>query len=299
MSISCASALLLFLLSWWSWHLPLVGAIATSIILFATIFAFSRSLYAGTSIVLWELVIGSFGHELGNVMLFHVPPLRMGLCGIAMVAMLVACMKQENRKILWSAPLFLRASFLAVIVAVASGAMIGLMQHGFLEAMNDANAYAYFLLAPLFLLALRTEDEAKRYWSIVAGGVIATSILTIFLALYFTHGATANITSDVYRWIRDFGFGELTPNDSGFVRVFLQSQFWGALLFVGLLTAQAQKKISPMDVLLALCFLLMILSQSRTLWSGIAVACIAGLLCFVFQKKTCQQLHICVVHRIQ
>lgn len=283
--ISSTSALLLFILSWWSWHVPLVGTIATLAFFLATIFAFSRSLTLGTSMILWELVIGSFGHELSFHLGEHTLPIRLGMFVIAAIVMLIALVKKKQWSSLLRLPVTVRWPFAVFILCIIYGILLGIMHHGWSATLADANAYAYFLLAPLFLLSLHTDDDRKYLWSIVAGGVIATSLLTIFLALYFTDGHTANISSDVYRWIRDFGFGELTPYNTGFVRVFLQSQFWGALLFVMLLISQTQKKISAADGLLVLCFLLLILSQSRTIWSAITAACVAALICLVLQKK--------------
>lgn len=288
---ACAAMLMSFAVH----RLPSVQGVAALALVAVGTFCYRRSFATGTAVILAELVAGSLGRSF--VLPWGGVSVRMLLFAIALAATLVHLIR--HRATARVAPTPVTVAFGLVTVAVGWGIVRGLALHPLGAVVADANAYLYLLLAPTFLIALREEADRRMLLSVLLGAATAVAVQTLAVFFLATQGLIPTTTHPLYKWIRDAGFGELTPGAGGFARIFLQSHLWSAvtvLLAPGLyVLARAAKKDTTGDPTLGNRFLVetsavlsaavLFISLSRSFWLSTAGAAVLGILLVVLRRN--------------
>jgi len=135
--------------------------------------------------------------------------------------------------------------------------------------------------------AARLTSPINTILQIFTACILWLSFKTLFLLFAFSHNITS-ITSELYRWTRVTGVGEITQMQGGFYRIFFQSHIFvliGLFVFILLLTQIVNQKdkynkknISYYLLLITLLLSIILISFSRSFWVGL----IAGLLFYYF-----------------
>jgi len=145
--------------------------------------------------------------------------------------------------------------------------------------------------------AARLTSPINTILQIFTACILWLSFKTLFLLFAFSHNITS-ITSELYRWTRVTGVGEITQMQGGFYRIFFQSHIFiliGLFVFILLLTKiinkeeENDKKLiisSPAIalaaagyfLLLTLLLSIVLISFSRSFWVGLII----GLLIYWF-----------------
>ncbi len=248
-------------------------------------FVFSlQKLQYGLAIVAAELAIGSKGHLFSLGVGEHDIGVRIGIFAALFLAWIVYCIKKAIYK-KSDCCMLLRSSWAPwyglVGIAAVIGIAIGMVRSTPLGAVYmDANAWVFFLLAPVVWDAVRSREQ----FSLVAKTFIAASAvrITTILALFYVMGHKGfgfDVIYSVYRWARTTGLAEITQFDFNVSRVFLQSQIYDAILLCVLasvfaLLIKSRKTLSRIDLMaLALGVITsLILSFSRSYWIAVLIS---------------------------
>lgn len=91
----------------------------------------------------------------------------------------------------------------------------------------DMNAYIFLLAWPVIYLLWRGRDHREVLFHIIAAAAIILALKSWILVVLF--GQDYSWLTSVYRWVRNTGVGEIVPINSDIMRVFMQSQVYGAL----------------------------------------------------------------------
>ncbi|TAL19689.1 hypothetical protein EPN90_02780 [Patescibacteria group bacterium] len=281
-SLALFGTLVVYLISFLGSRNTLAEIIWLSAILIITAFGRWRSLIFVTSLVVVELVAGSLGR------LFAFPSglsLREGLFAIALLATLLRLWRNPD-ELAYLRQHILKWPFLFLAAVIIWGILRGLTLHPFRLVIADANAYGYFLLLPAFLLAYREEKNRELLFSTILGATTAAALLTLFELYIFTHGWNEPFLGAQYKWVRDFGLGEITRAPGGFYRVFFQAHFWNFIVFIwspalivshlGNIRAN-DSKVWWLFVPAALSAAALFVSFSRTFWLAAGLAALLGL----------------------
>ncbi len=269
--------LLLFLslevVSFFTFSFPELRTITAVAFLIIFLIIALRNLSLALLILLAELIIGSQGYllavELGGFSL----SLRVGMWLVVMAAFCwdllynfsdyLYQLKNKNNQY------FIGGILVLILWGVVRGLAGG---NDFANLFFDANNWFYFFLA---LPLLRFNKAYWNYtWQVIAAGTSWLFIKTIFLLYLFSHNFSFNQV--IYKWIRDFRFGELTYVSGNFWRIFMQDQIFALLvavfLFVYLwhqkLTLANLQKNYDLIVLLFLNVITVFISYSRSFWLG-------------------------------
>jgi hypothetical protein len=155
-----SAGIALDLLSIIGWSAPVWGTFITvSLLVIITVLSL-RDIRFGVASILLELLWGSHGY------LLRIPAgglnlsLRMGIFFVVVAATVWHLRRHESRVAVWSAfrghPV--RWPALAFFATLALGLILGLARHPFDRVFFDANAWAFLLLLPSFLLAWRVKE---------------------------------------------------------------------------------------------------------------------------------------------
>lgn len=255
------AGLIIYSLSFLGYIFPLIGLILFFIILIVVLNLTLKKLEYGVLIVLFELILGHKGYlfslDIGGKFVLS---LRLAIFLIVMIVWLIAALRQK-RFALAKTPYFLPlVAFAAVIIG---GIIIGgLNGHDWAASFFDWNGYLYLGIAfPLFEV-IRRPDFMKKMLSVLIGGIIAMSLLCLFLfgdffltkqwarpdltSAIMTESATAEeaatgqfafsgITNRLYdasgkpveyRWQKDLGLGMISYVGGRFFRVSAAGQTW-------------------------------------------------------------------------
>lgn len=300
---ACGGTLLAIVASFLLHRIPLAQGIAALAIAAIAVWGYRRSFATGTAVVLVELVAGSLGRSF--VLPWGGVSVRMLLFAVALAATVAYAMRNKNSlRALVTKPLLVVSALVAA--AVGWGIIRGIALHPIGDVIADANAYMYLLLAPTFLIALRDESDRKMMLSVLFGSAIAVAVQTLTVFFLATRGFIPTTTHPLYKWIRDAGFGELTPGASGFARVFFQSHLWSAvtiLLIPSVILSRAKNPLSanggshwswhdPSLPLRMTCWVSAILaaaalflSFSRTFWLSTAGAAAVGVVLVLLRRN--------------
>lgn len=286
--LACGGTLVAILASFALHRTPTAQAIAAFVIAAAAAWGYRSSFATGTAVVLAELVAGSLGRSF--VLPWGGVSVRMLLFAVAVTAT-CAYLVNEKGRTLRSAPTAIYVAFGLIAAAVGWGIVRGVALHPLGGVVADANAYLYLLLAPTFLIALHEEADRRMLLSVLLGAATAVAVQTLTVFLLATRGFIPTTAHPLYKWIRDAGFGELTPGVGGFARVFFQSHLWSAVAFllapcVILSGAKNPSRTIRMAVAAGiLAAVTLFLSLSRTLWLSVAGAAIVGALLVLLQRN--------------
>ncbi|MEA3463635.1 MAG: O-antigen ligase family protein [Patescibacteria group bacterium] len=215
--------------------------------------------------------------------------------------------------------------FLILFLFIIWGIVNGFLNNN--ETSNiffDFNGWLYFtLIFPVYSVFKKNDREMgmtsavqltppiNTILQIFTASIIWLSAKTFFLLFVFFHNIIS-ITSELYRWVRVSGVGEITQMQGGFYRIFFQSHIFvliGFFVFLLLLTSKilgnrqsppalaeetlakrnkpVNRQSSPRETLMrritlfsVFCFLFstILISFSRSFWAGLIV----GLLFYYF-----------------
>ncbi|OIP79718.1 MAG: hypothetical protein COT39_02780 [Parcubacteria group bacterium CG08_land_8_20_14_0_20_48_21] len=281
--LTAALLLLMELVSFFSYLIPVFGAIAYGIVLLTilggTLWRLEIGLYAAFA----ELMVGSKGYllvlPLGGVNL----SLRMGIYLIVMAVWFGHFLLYREQRIrlmrFFATPLGKAYGFFAVVIGMGIARGI-LLRHAFADIFFDVNSYAYgTLLLPLLAVYIRHNFFA-RLIEVACAATVILSLKTLWLVLWFSHPLWY-WWEPVYRWVRMTGVGEITQLLGGMSRIFLQSQIFhlvGLFIVLALLLHRREsQKTLTLWLLASLFTASLFASGSRSFWVG----SIAGLF-FIF-----------------
>jgi O-antigen ligase len=144
----------------------------------------------------------------------------------------------------------------------------------------DANSYLYLLLFLPAAMWLNDEGKVKNLIKVMLAGALVLSVFTTAVFIVFAKVKNIGMLTILYKWIRDFRIGEITPLDHGGYRIFFQSQIYIPAMLFFLFMLDVGKKINFKRFTgYAIIFCLaLIVSLSRSLWVGTA----AGFLLFLW-----------------
>ena len=131
----------------------------------------------------------------------------------------------------------------------------------------DANNWLFFLL--FFPLLALSSDFIGKLWQVIAAGSLWLFAKTTFLLYFFSHNFFTQPL--IYKWMRDFRFGEITYVSGNFWRIFMQNQIFALLAAVFLIVYLWQKRARVKEtaglwLLLFFNITTVIISYSRSFW---------------------------------
>ncbi len=187
---------------------------------------------------------------------------------------------------------FLKSSyfsyFLILFLFIGWGVVNGILNNNeFSNIFFDFNGWLYFTLVfPIYhIVETRRGASLRGALQIFTAAIIWLSVKTFFLLFIFSHNMTG-IVSEVYRWTRVSGVGEITQMQGGFYRIFFQSHIFvliGFFIFLILLSNrlinQSLFKDKKSYCLLSIVYCLLsvvLITFSRSFWVGL----IFGLILF-------------------
>lgn len=266
-------------------------AVFVLLIIIFTILTLKRLEY-GLYIVLAELFIGSKGYlfslDLGGLEL----SVRMGLWVVLMGITLYLWLRKVVKGKLGLREIGAMGEIGGIRALLV---LLGFIGYGLFRAwwlgnepaniFFDANAWLFFGLVLPFLYILIYGDIktfSQNSLNLLLYAALWLSIKTLVLLYFFSHNFLYT-GPEVYRWVRDTGIGEITQMESGFARIFIQSQIYiliAILLSIFKIAGQKFKDLLKNSefYFLAIFLAATLVSLSRTNWLGIAVGIgLAGL----------------------
>jgi O-antigen ligase len=238
------------ILSFIAYFFPFFNKVAFFIVLVLTLILTLEKLEYGLYILLAELFIGSKGYlfyfDLGGTSV----SLRIALFLIIMGVWLYKKFQIPNSKFQinsysLTSKFFVPRIYWILFIFIVWGFIWGLIRgNSFQNVFFDFNAWLYFGI--IFPLAdvIKSREQIENILQILTAAVTAIIIKTFFLLFIFSHNLEVAMYP-LYRWLRQFLIGEITLLDSGFYRIFFQSQIYvliGFFIFVVLLVVTAKNK---------------------------------------------------------
>ncbi len=132
-----------------------------------------------------------------------------------------------------------------LFVFIGWGLMWGLIRgNAFQNVFFDFNAWLYFGLIFPLIDVIKSREQIEDILQIFTAAIVVIIIKTFFLLYVFSHGLEVAMYP-LYRWLRQFLIGEITLLDSGFYRIFFQSQIYVLIGFFIFVTFLIWKQKSP------------------------------------------------------
>jgi O-antigen ligase len=324
---------LALILSFVAYFFPLFNKVAFFVILCLTLILTLEKLEYGLYILLAELFIGSKGYlfyfDSGSVSV----SLRIALFLVVMSVWLTKWVIAKKKSPLH--PPFSKGElkgdlmkwYWILFVFIAWGFVWGIVRgNSFQNVFFDFNSWLYFAMIFPITDVIKSRAEIENILQIFIAAVAIIVVKTIFLLYIFSHNLEVAMYP-LYRWLRQFLIGEITLMDSGFYRIFFQSQIYvliGFFILVAFLiwrrhdviARSETTKQSPVDEIAALpavarndrkmviSYLLLIIgslssiliSFSRSFWVGLAfglLALLAFLIIYKFSFKKILKTGLC------
>ncbi|MFH1597691.1 MAG: O-antigen ligase family protein [Patescibacteria group bacterium] len=264
-----------FVLSYVGYNFNIVNQILFAVICLVTVVLSFYNLKFGLYIVLAELFVGSKGYLFWIEIEGTQVSLRLGLFLIVFAIWLYTFIKQRDSALIKSKlfkPLLLLSFF------IVYGLVLGLIRgNSFDNLFFDINGYLYFGLAFVFFLVIRQKENINEILQILVAAILAVTFKSLLLVYIFGHQFVFTMPS-LYRWVREFGIGEITMVTGNFYRVFFQGQIYALFLFfVGLGFIFGQDRLSAKDkktwviiITILITTTVIIVSYSRSFWLGLA-----------------------------
>ncbi len=172
-----------------------------------------------------------------------------------------------------------RMSLVLFFLIWSAGILQGYLRgHNPADIFFDANGYLYLLM---FLPAITYINTREKLLWLSKTFFASTCILAFFslgLFIIFAKSQSAGFLEILYKWIRDFRLGEITPLKNGIYRIFLQSQIFLLPAIILVFARDLRRKISRLSFVCcgAAISSAIYISLSRSLWTGFA----AGMIIF-------------------
>ncbi|PIS05035.1 MAG: hypothetical protein COT81_03190 [Candidatus Buchananbacteria bacterium CG10_big_fil_rev_8_21_14_0_10_42_9] len=283
---------ILELLSWLTWGNKWLHQFIFILILLVTFEVYKKSKINGLLIILAELFIGSFGrlyvYEFGSINI----PIR-----YALFLIIILPFYWLNRKPIMSLRWvkiiqrnFFYLNYAVFLALVSLGIILGLLFNTS-TVLQDANAWGYFALLPIFLVTVKVKHLPKII-AVLTASVTWLTFKTTVTTFLFSYNL-AYLGSPFYRWIRDTRVGEITYISGTLYRVFIQSQIFSLITFFIFLAlflwlyqkSELEKFIRWLIFAIIATSFTVFLSQSRSFWvSGLATLAIF-IVYYLFQEK--------------
>ena len=282
----------------------LINWLAFNFILIATALLAWKNLYYGLIVLLTELMISSHGHLFDVYFNSFRFSMRMGIFAILLIVSAARIITPQfilpttikftirtTKNLILAYKWYLLFGFF-ILIGVANG----LLQKNRLSYLyQDVNGYLFFLLLPVFLIALKPKKSTNaklpttQLLSVWAAAITWQFLVsTILLFLYGHVDLFWRGLVPVYSWFRDQRIIEVGLYNYNFYRVFMQSALWaltGFFVFLSLWwNRTSDKKNTPyIEMILISLITVLLISLSRSFWlSGLIVA----LLYFTYQTIT-------------
>lgn len=278
------------------------------IIIFALILAI-KNLKFGLFVLFAELFIGSKGYlfffEFAGIKISIRIALWLIIMSVWFGKVIYQTLKTKKNplRVYLKSTVFKYSSFLFLFIGW--GLISGfLSKNNFSDIFFDFNGWLFFAIIFPVLYVFKTKKDsrilANEFLAVFLASMFWLVIESYFLLYIFSHNMIGMI-SEIYRWIRITGVGEITLLQGGFYRVFFQSHIFLVIAFFLFLFLLAhnisiKKKWQWKDWEfwrlfsgLAILISVNILNFSRSNWVGLAAGMIVAFLYFLFKigwKKT-------------
>jgi len=265
------------LLSFIGWSAPSFEAPIALVLLAVVAAGAMADIRWGVAVVLIELLWGSHGHLLHLSFAGAEWSLRMGIFAVVLAAAIWHLRNGAARQFVVRAVRTHPARWPALVFSatLAVAAILGALRHPWDRVFFDANAWAFILLAPAFLLAWR--EEHHRPWLVTAflTGAAYLIVRTYVLFFLFTHDL-GGLWVPLYQWVRDTRLGEVTVFPGGFPRVFLPS----AVYFLAAIPLAAHARSHPRLrwIVIGGGVAVLTVGLSRSYWIGLLTIAAAGVI---------------------
>jgi len=215
--------------SFWSFFNSLIGFIAGSIIVLATLVVSLKNIRNGLLIVIAELIIGSQGYlffyDLGGSKISLRIALWIVVMGVWAGNSILGVLRDKNYfKTFQNFPY--AKQFIVLASALLLGVVVALVSHNdqlffFLELKR----WAYILLLLPLISSFKSTEDIRDLGTVIVGAVVVLCFKVAILVYIFSHSFLP-LVYDVYAWMRLHLLGEITRWPSGFSRIFMQSQIF-------------------------------------------------------------------------
>ena len=257
----------------------------------------SKKPVAGIAIQVIELILGSKGYLFVISVAGFAVSFRIALF-IVIFAVTLAHMLRDREIRFFTQFAYWKHFALIAAVLLVSILVAFVNGNSFSALFFDANGYLFLAWIFPVTQAIRTREDWEYIFRVGLLATIWVMIKTVFVLLCFSQpGIVGYGLVPLYKWIRNSGVGEITPQAGGFTRIFLQNQIYVLLLSIGLLPLFIQRFEIDRGVkqlltlsrdwwrlhksFVALFFLLIsaltvvLISFSRSFWFAAAVAIVA------------------------
>ncbi len=196
---------------------------------------------AGIALQVVELILGSKGYlfviSIGGFALSFRIALFVVICAVTLSHMI------RDREIRFFTHFAYWKHFVVMAAVLLVSVLIALMNGNSLSALFfDANGYLFLALIFPVTQAIRTREEWEQVFRVGLAATVWVMVKTVFILLCFSQpGIVGTGLVPLYKWIRNSGVGEITPQAGGFTRIFLQNQIYVLLLSIGLLPLFIQR----------------------------------------------------------
>lgn len=263
--------IILACLSWLSFNIPSLALPVFISVIVVVVAATAYKLEYGVYALLAELAVGSQGYLLSTTAGSFPVSLRLAIF-LIVIGLAAVWLVRERTIAILKHPLWpwLVALWTLFVIAIVVGWFYG---NDPKTIFLDVNGYLYFGFAIATVQALRTPEQIKRAFTVLAAGVTVLGLQSLGLIFLFSHGTTFQyVLPSIYKWARDLRLAEITLQENNFYRVFFQSHVYVVML-LGYAYAKLWQRWSwRYTGLLGLCVTLIFLSYSRTFWLATLVS---------------------------
>lgn len=169
--------------------------------------------------------------------------------------------------------------------------ILGIIQ-GYLRGNNlaniifDANGYLYLLMILPAITYIDTREKLLWFSKTLFLGICVLAFFSLGLFIVFAKSQSTGFLEILYKWVRDFRLGEITPLKNGIYRIFLQSQIFLLPGIFLVFIRNMRKKISRLSFILcgATLSAAIYICLSRSLWIGYGVGVIILAVLAVYLK---------------
>jgi O-antigen ligase len=160
-----------------------------------------------------------------------------------------------------------------------------LNKYSWQKVFLDANAYIFIFYLPVWYQVYRPEYLASII-NILKAAAIVVAVKTIFIFNLFVQNYEFLDLTKIYKWIRDTRTGEITPFANNFTRVFFQSHFYLLVAWFAVILEQISNFKNKNNFLfISLISSALLISLSRSLWLGGALALVLLLIYIFFSQR--------------
>lgn len=231
-------------------------------------------------VTLVELIVGGKGYLFFVEVNGEKLSLRLALFTVLIFAWLIRIVVQKKSLPQWSWPPLALLGWVMVMSAV--GWWRG---YGPGAVFTDMNGYLYITIVwPWWYFLRRDSIWRERLVIVLLAGATFIGLKSWLMQLLFAQNAAW--ISELYRWIRQTGIGEITLISKNVYRIFFQSQIYALLGFVVVLVGFILRRHQPWwGWALIGSSLGVYLSLSRSLWLGLGVATVAIITSLVWRRE--------------